>query len=424
MFENFPLFPDQASTIAHKVDNYYFFMIAVSVFFTVAICGVLLFFAVKFRRRPEAEEPKISHEGFWFLEVIWIAVPLGIVTVMFFWATMIFYEQTRQPKNAMEILVVGKQWMWKIQHLNGRREINELHVPVGTTVKLNMATQDVLHSFYIPAFRVKQDVVPGRLTTMHFTPTKPGKYHLFCAEYCGTNHSRMTGSVYVMEKSEFQDWLAGTAGVTSPAEAGKLAFEKQACITCHAPGSGARGPNLAGIFGKKVRLMGGQEVVADENYIRESILTPHAKIVEGYQPIMPTFKGLVNEEQLLQLIAYIKSMEDTSGGAGNSPTTQAATPEGQLAPHVSRETMTQPNQPPAQQPQPAEQSAPAPAAATPASAAPATASPQAATEQSAPQASATPRAPQTDQGSATIQQAGVTTSPGNAGTTAPAQESQ
>jgi cytochrome c oxidase subunit 2 len=250
--------------------------------------------------------------------------------------------------------------MWKLQHLNGRREINELHVPVGQTVKLTMGTQDVIHSFYVPAFRMKQDVVPGRFTTTWFKATKPGKYHLFCAEYCGTNHSRMVGSIYVMEPSDFQEWLSGTTGST-PAEAGKAIFESQACITCHSPGSGARGPNLVGLFGTEVRLQGGNTVTADENYIRESILNPQAKIVHGYQPIMPTFKGLINEEQVMQLTAYIKSLKSGSGDVGVGSTQQVAGPAGQLPPHVARETLMQTNKPESEQPAP---SVPSPTPAT------------------------------------------------------------
>jgi cytochrome c oxidase subunit 2 len=208
----------------------------------------------------------------------------------------------------MEVYVVGKRWMWKTQHMTGQREINELHVPIGIPVKLTMTSEDVIHSFFIPAFRVKQDAVPGRYTTAWFEATKAGEYHLFCAEYCGTKHSQMIGSIKVMEPGAFQTWLAGgTAG--SPAQEGEKLFQSLACITCHRADSQGRGPRLEGLFGKTVRLTGGATVVADADYIRESILNPTAKVVDGYQPIMPTFQGLVSEEGVMQLIAYIQSLQ-------------------------------------------------------------------------------------------------------------------
>jgi cytochrome c oxidase subunit 2 len=208
----------------------------------------------------------------------------------------------------MEIYVVGKQWMWKVQHPDGQREINELHVPVGRPIKLLMGTEDVIHSFFIPAFRTKFDVVPGKLTTLWFEATKPGRYHLFCAEYCGTKHSAMTGWIEVMEPAAFQAWLSGGAGEGSLASRGERLFQDLACNTCHMPDSQGRGPVLDGLFGNTVQLQDGRKVVADEGYLRESIVNPQAKIVAPYQPIMPTFQGLISEEGLIQLIAYIKTL--------------------------------------------------------------------------------------------------------------------
>jgi cytochrome c oxidase subunit 2 len=207
----------------------------------------------------------------------------------------------------MEIAVVGRQWMWKIQHPSGRREINELHVPVGAPVKLRIASQDVIHSFYIPAFRVKMDAVPGRYTQLWFEATKPGEYHLFCAEYCGTEHSRMIGKVVVMEPDQFQNWLGGVTEET-PVEAGERLFAEFNCANCHTGGTRQRGPHLGGLFGKPVRLADGRTVTFDETYIRESIINPNAKIVAGYAPVMPTYRGQLSEEQLLQLVAYIRSL--------------------------------------------------------------------------------------------------------------------
>jgi cytochrome c oxidase subunit 2 len=215
--------------------------------------------------------------------------------------------------------VVGKQWMWKFQHPTGQREINELHIPVGTKVKLTMTTEDVLHDFSVPAFRTKMDVVPGRYTTMWFEATKPGKYHLFCAEYCGMNHSGMGGYVYVMEQRDFDNWLSGNVSGMTPAAAGLDLFQnKLGCASCHQQNDQGRGPNLAGIAGKQVQLAGGQTVIADDEYIRNSILNPQGQIVQGYQPIMPTFKGQVTEEQLVSLVAYIKSLGGATSGM-NSP---------------------------------------------------------------------------------------------------------
>jgi cytochrome c oxidase subunit 2 len=228
----------------------------------------------------------------------------------------------------MEVFVVGKQWMWKVQHMTGQREINELHVPVGRPVKLIMGSEDVLHSYYIPAFRVKADVIPGRYNTLWFEASKPGTYHLFCAEYCGTKHSGMIGSVIAMEAAEYQAWLDGGRAEDSPVEAGARLFQDLACISCHAEGAQGRGPVLTNLFEHEVELQGGAKVVADEAYIRESIVNPQAKIVAGFQPIMPTFQGLVTEEQLLQLIAYVKSL--SAPGQGPSSPTQpqnTSTPE-------------------------------------------------------------------------------------------------
>jgi cytochrome c oxidase subunit 2 len=203
--------------------------------------------------------------------------------------------------------------MWKLEHLEGQREINELHIPVNTAVRLTMASEDVIHSFFVPAFRTKQDVVPGRYSTTWFTPTKVGKYHLFCAEYCGTNHSGMIGWVYVMEPMDYQNWLSGGAAEGSMAENGKKLFEQLACSNCHKEDNSGRGPTLIGLFGKQVQLAGGGTVKADEAYFRESILQPQAKVVSGFEPVMPTFQGLVTEEQLVQLVEYVKSLGPKPG---------------------------------------------------------------------------------------------------------------
>jgi cytochrome c oxidase subunit 2 len=303
----FPLFPDQASTMAARVDALFFFLIAVSVFFVALIFLVILVFAVKYRRRAEDERPE-PIEGKLWLEVLWSVIPFGLTMVMFVWGALIFFDIYNPPADALEIGVVGRQWMWKAQHPTGQSEINELHVPVGQAVKLMMTSEDVIHDFYVPAFRIKQDVLPGRYTSVWFEATKAGIYQLFCAEYCGTQHSGMIGRVVVLEPAQFEKWLSGGATSMSMVDQGASLFKRFGCEACHRAGGTQQGPTLAGLFGKIVKLQGGKTVTADEDYIRESVLDPRAKIVDGYQPIMPTFKGLVSEEGLLQLIAYIKSL--------------------------------------------------------------------------------------------------------------------
>lgn len=300
-------FPEQASTFAAQVDYLYFFLVAVSVFFTLLIAGVIVYFAVRYRRRSETDRPP-HVETSKTLEIVWSVIPLLIVLVMFFWGAQVFMLQRAEPPGALTISVTGKKWMWKFQHPNGKREINTLHVPVGQPVILRMASEDVIHDVFIPAFRVKQDVLPGRYTTEWFEATKTGIYHLFCNQYCGTQHSNMIGSVIVMEPTSYQAWLAGFTG-ESPEKAGEALFSKLACNTCHMAGTASRGPDLAGVFGNKVALQNGQVVVADENYIRESILNPQAKVVAGFEPVMPSFQGVVSEEQLTQLVAYIRTLE-------------------------------------------------------------------------------------------------------------------
>jgi cytochrome c oxidase subunit II len=338
-----PFFPDQASSFAWQVDALYFYLVAITVFFTVAIVGVIAVFFVKYREREKYAHPS-EIEGSTALEVTWSIIPFVIAMTIFVGGAVVYYNLYRIPTEAMEVYVVGKQWMWKFQHATGQREINELHIPVGRKVKLTMTTEDVLHDLYFPTFRTKADVVPGRFTTLWFEATKPGKYRIYCAEYCGLNHSGMGGYVYVMEQRDFDNWLAGNTSNQTPAEAGKELFEaKLGCASCHAAdGSGGRGPALVGLYGKPVRLANGQTVQADEGYIRESILNPQAQIVEGYQPIMPTFKGQVSEEQLVSLVAYIKSIGGSGGAApsGISPSQPVPQPnasrnfdtDGQLIP--------------------------------------------------------------------------------------------
>ncbi len=302
--------PEQASTFAGEVDSLYIFLVALTTFFALLIAGAITYFAVKYRRHSPQDMPR-PMEGAIKLEIVWSVIPFIIAMGIFGWGASIYFKQYRVPPESLEIYVVGKQWMWKFQHTEGQREINELHVPAGRKIRLTMTTEDVIHSMYIPAFRTKVDVVPGKYTSLWFEATKPGRYHMFCAEYCGTNHSGMIGWVEVMEPPDYQAWLAGGREEGSLAQSGEKVFQSLACNTCHKTDAAGRGPSLEGLFGSEVALEGGAGLKADAAYIRESILNPQAKIVAGYPKpsIMPTFQGLVSEEQLLQLIEYVKSLK-------------------------------------------------------------------------------------------------------------------
>jgi cytochrome c oxidase subunit 2 len=327
-----PFVPESASTVSGKVDALYFYLSGVTLFFTLLISGILIFFVIRYRRRSPFEIPRPiagSHK----LETLWSVVPFIIAMSMFAWGAQIYFENARPPKNANEIYVVGKQWMWKIQHSTGQREINELHVPAGRKIKLIMTSEDTIHDFFIPAFRIKADVLPGKYTMQWFEATKPGTYHLFCAEYCGMNHSGMIGSVIVMQPTEFDNWLSGNASQQSPAVAGQQLFQSLGCVSCHgANGEGGRGPTLAGLFDRKVFLTNNQTLTADEAYIRESIENPTAKVVAGFNPIMPTFQGQVTPEQLIQIISFIKSLQVAGP---QSSATAAPKAESQAAPRAT-----------------------------------------------------------------------------------------
>lgn len=308
---NFPLLPDRASTVASQVDALYYVLLAVATFFSLIILVGLAYSAIRYHKGSKAsrEGAKNDHLP---LELMWTLTPLAIALVLFAWGAKLFVDMRVAPADAMEIYVVGKQWMWKIQHPQGNREIDELHVPLGKPVKLIMTSQDVIHSFFIPEFRIKQDVLPGRYSTEWFQATKTGTFHLFCAEYCGTSHSGMIGRVIVMEPADYEQWLAGKMG-QSMASTGEQLFQQFGCQTCHRQGAGQRGPSLDGLWGKQVKLSSGATVVADQNYVRESILNPASKIVSGYQVLMPLYRNQLNEDQVNQLIEYIRTL-GTQGG--------------------------------------------------------------------------------------------------------------
>jgi cytochrome c oxidase subunit 2 len=323
----FSLQPEQASTFAADVDALYWYLWALTAFFFVLLVTLMIVFTVKYRRRTDQDVPR-PIAGSIKLETVWTVIPFIISLSVFAWASSIYVKMVRHPADAMDVYVVGKQWMWKFQHPEGQREINELHVPAGKKVRLVMATEDVLHSMFIPAFRVKQDVVPGanRFSSLWFEATKPGKYHIFCAEYCGTQHSGMIGSVYVMEPVAYQQWLAGGANTGgSMVQQGEKLFSTLGCVTCHQ--AGGLGPQLEGVFGKKRTFTDGQSLVADESYIRESILNSQAHVVAGYQPIMPVFQGQISEEQLMQLVAFVKgSANSGQPGGTDAPAASTALP--------------------------------------------------------------------------------------------------
>jgi cytochrome c oxidase subunit 2 len=335
MLSNLPFFPVQGSTNAASVDALYLFFVAVTAFFSVLIAALVVFFAIRFRRRS-ADEIGAPIHGSLILELTWTFIPLVIAMVMFVWGASLYFQITTPPSNAMEVYVVGKRWMWKAQHVTGQREINELHVPIGQPVKLILGSEDVIHAFWVPAFRTKIDAVPGRTTTMWFEASKAGEYQIFCAEYCGMSHSRMIGKVTAMEPAAFQTWLAGGKATGTMADLGAKVFTDLGCVTCHLDSAQGRGPSLKGVFGSQVTLANGEKVVADEGYVRESILTPTAKLVNGYPPLMPTFQGVVSEEQIAQLTAYIKSLSGSGGagaaGAGSTGSTGAAAPAAATSP--------------------------------------------------------------------------------------------
>ncbi len=309
MFPNSPVFPPVASKLAPQVDALFFYAVGVSVFFTVLIVLVILGFVAKYRRRRADEVGHEVHEPA-ILEIGWTVVPLVLVMICCFWGMKVFFYSARPPANAAQFYVYGKQWMWKMEHPEGKREINELHVPLGQPIRLTMTSEDVIHNFSIPAFRLKMDVLPGRYTTAWFEATQTGTFYIFCDQYCGVEHSKMAGKVVVMPPAEYRAWLANTApgGATAVASGDEL-FVQKACNTCHRSDSSARAPILHGVAGKAVTLLDGSTVVADATYLRESILNPAAKVVKGYQPIMPTYKDQLSEEEVMQLIKYIETLK-------------------------------------------------------------------------------------------------------------------
>jgi cytochrome c oxidase subunit 2 len=318
MFAEIIWFPDQASTTAGSVDALLYFLVAVCGLVGLMVAFLLIWFSIRYRRMPDNSPPP-PMKGNTPLELFWTFTPLGIFMVMFVWGATIYFGAYRAPDDALLVYGVGKQWMWKFQHAGpaepeekvgegGQREINELHVPLGQPVKMVLISEDVIHSFFVPAFRVHMDVLPGRYTSVWFQPTRPGSYHLFCSQYCGTNHSGMIGTVTVLDADEYQRWLHYHAE-GSAALVGRRVLLKYRCLSCHSADANARAPVLEELYGRPVRLRDGQKVIADEAYIRRSILDPAGQVVAGWEPIMPTFQGQVSEEEILQVIAYLKTLK-------------------------------------------------------------------------------------------------------------------
>lgn len=313
-----PLMPEQASKFAEEVDLFYLLLWLMTIVFSVGIALAAGFFMLKYKRKSVGEIPE-QIEGAMKLELTWTIIPFIISLGIFAWGAKLYYQMYTPPSEALEIFVTGKQWMWRAQHPDGQREINTLHVPIGRRVKLTMTSEDVIHAYFIPAFRTKADLVPGRYTTSWFEATKAGNYHLFCAEYCGTEHSGMIGTITVMDPADYQAWLSGVSK-ESPVIAGQKLFSSLACNTCHLENGQGRGPRLNELYGKTAKLNNGVVVDVNDAYIRESILNPTAKVVEKYEPVMPVFQGQVSEEQIQQLIAYIKSIGPKDGGGAQAST--------------------------------------------------------------------------------------------------------
>jgi cytochrome c oxidase subunit 2 len=303
---NFALFPPEASTIAPQMDALLFFMVLVSLIGLTVVVLLIVGFSILYNK--ERHPVAVQVEGSTLLEATWTIIPLGLFLVMFVWGALIYFRVFTPPANAMNIYVVGKQWMWKAEHPGGQHEINSLHVPTGRAIQLTLISQDVFHSFSIPAFRVKREAIPGRYTTVWFEATTPGTYHLFCTQYCGTNHSQMIGDIVVLTPEGYRKWLTESTSGASLAQNGERLFASLSCAACHNARPDARGPSLANVYGAKLTLASGGTATADDAYLREAILNPSQHVTQGYAPIMPTYQGQISEEGVIALLEYIKNL--------------------------------------------------------------------------------------------------------------------
>src|SRR6201996_1814805 len=304
---NSALFPPEASAISPYMDAFYFFLIAISAVGMIAVIILVFGFSIMYRKEKNPVATQV--EGSTLLEATWTIIPLAIFLVTFVWGALLYFRIYDPPANSMNIYVVGKQWMWKAEHPGGQHEINALHVPIGQPVQLTMISQDVFHSFSIPDFRVKREVIPGRYSTVWFQATDPGTYHILCTQYCGTLHSGMIGEVTAMTPADYKKWLDQSTSGTSLAQNGESLFASMGCNACHSGNATARGPNLAGVYGSKLQLANGSEVLVNEAYLRDAILNPSQHVTAGYAPIMPTYQGQVSEDGLIDLVEYIKAMQ-------------------------------------------------------------------------------------------------------------------
>jgi cytochrome c oxidase subunit 2 len=303
----FAVFPKEASTIAPYTDGLYAYLMIMSIFGLLLVAAMITAFSVRYRRARNPEATQI--EGSTLLEATWTIIPLGLFMVSFVWGALLYFRIFTPPPNAMPVYIIGKQWMWKAEHPGGQHEINALHVPVGRPVQLTMISQDVFHSFSIPSFRVKREVIPGRYSTVWFQATQTGTFHLFCSQYCGTLHSAMIGDIVVMTPDDYEAWTNGSTSGMSLAQNGERLFASLGCNSCHTAGGGGRGPNLYGLYGDKEILATGTSVTVDDAFLRGCILNPSTHAVQGYVPIMPTYQGQISEEGLIDLVEYIKTLK-------------------------------------------------------------------------------------------------------------------
>jgi cytochrome c oxidase subunit II len=301
------LFPSEASTIAPYADALYFFLLAITVIGLVLVGTLVFGFSIRYRKSRNPVATQV--EGSTLLEATWTIIPLALFMVAWIWGALLYFRIYNPPTNAMNIYVVGKQWMWKAEHEGGQHEINALHVPTGRPVQLTMISQDVFHSFSIPDLRVKREVIPGRYSTVWFEATTPGTYHIFCTQYCGTNHSAMIGQVTVLSPDDYEKWTQESTSGMSLAQNGERLFASMGCNACHSGSAASRGPNLAGVYGSKLQLTDGSQIVVNDAYLRDAILNPSQHITAGYAPIMPTYQGQVSEDGLIDLVEYIKNMQ-------------------------------------------------------------------------------------------------------------------
>jgi len=298
------LFPAEASTIAPYADALYFFLIGMTLTGLLLVAVLVFGFSIRYRKSRNPVATQI--DGSTLLEATWTIIPLAIFLVTFVWGALLYFRIYNPPANAMNIYVVGKQWMWKAEHPGGQHEINALHVPVGRPVQLTMISMDVFHSFSIPDFRVKREVIPGRYSTVWFQATEPGTYNIFCTQYCGTKHSGMIGAVTVMTPEDYQKWTEESTSGMSLAQDGERLFASMGCNQCHNGSPAARGPSLAGVYGQKLQLSNGSEVLVNDAYLRDAILNPSQHVTAGYAPIMPTYQGQISEDGLIDLVEFIK----------------------------------------------------------------------------------------------------------------------